>query len=118
VDSLSEAEGNKLIWVKLDMRWEPHEDSVGYLHFGQIAYKNLVNIRNDKEVKLISLSNIRYLDKDYNIDIYEDEDIEGEYVFDPELVVKMRILKKDPLEYEPDSLLSKKAIQYKNDNYK
>lgn len=117
IDTLEDNSNDKMIWVKIDMRKEPRDDSIGVWHCGQIAFAELNKMRHGEKVELLTLKNVRYW-SGKQVEIYEDEEEYGEYIFDPALIVKMSMLKQDPIAYEPDSLLSERALAYKAENYK
>lgn len=85
-------------WVYVELEAITSSDTSSYYYYGQISQQLLDKIDEKNQNKgLFMLSNIRYLDDFNEMKAYEDEYDQGSLFFRIQDIVKIQVLKEDPL---------------------
>ena len=100
--SCNEERTNKLNskkkWIYVELEVMKNSDTTDYHYYGQVYQTLLDNLADNENFKtLFMLSNVRYIGDDSELKIYEDHDYKGTLFFRTEDIVKIEILKDDPL---------------------
>jgi hypothetical protein len=98
VESHSKILNYQKSWIYIELEVKTKEDTNDYHYFGQVNQRFLDNLSYDDNYnRLFTLTNIRYLDDDDVLKLYEDNSDKGTIIFRTQDIVKIEILKIDPL---------------------
>lgn len=110
----SEIFSYKKTWVYVELEVTTHKDTIDYYYYGQMDQRILDRLAYNENYKsLFMLTDVRYHNNADKIQVYEDESDKGLLFFRTQDIVKMEVLKNDPL-YDNKLKIKKDSLNSNN----
>lgn len=107
----SEIQSSEKVWVFLELEKSMQSDTTDYFLYGQIKESILNKIDNNEKAKgVFLLDNIRFINNDDFLQLYEDESDQGKIFFRIEHIQTVRLLKDDPVMTYPENELHESVV--------
>lgn len=92
-------------WVFIVMEIPSYTDTINYYYYGQVKSDLLDEMEQNDTEGFFLLRNIRFINKDDKLDVYEDKIELGTVLYRKRDIVKISVVKTDPiLTMKPDEL--------------
>tara|TARA_R110002012_G_scaffold321930_1_gene552457 strand:- start:37481 stop:37909 length:429 start_codon:yes stop_codon:yes gene_type:complete len=102
-------------WVYIELVTQSKKDTTDYFYYGQIK-KSLIkeiDLHEDKK-GLFMLSNVRYINDDDLLQLYEDSNLDGNLMFKIQDIEEVVLYKDDPVNFFDTKELHESAIAIRN----
>jgi hypothetical protein len=98
-------------WVYITIETVVTRDTTTYFYYGKINDQVINRLNKGNETGHFTLKDIRYLNNDDLLEIYEDEFSTGDVIFKVKDIARIQLLKKDPIYYYDIKELSANALR-------
>ncbi|GGD27006.1 hypothetical protein [Flavobacterium orientale] len=98
-------------WVYITIETVLTRDTTTYFYYGKINDQVMKRLNKGNETGHFTLKDIRYLDNDDLLELYEDEFTTGDLIFRVQDIARIQLLKKDPIYFYDIKELSANALR-------
>ena len=104
-------------WVYIELVTESKKDTTDYFYYAQIK-KSLINEieSNTKKKGLFTLLNVRFINDDGLLELYEDNSLNGSLMFKIQDIEEVVLYKDDPVNLFEVKELHESALKIRNKN--